>query len=154
VTEELEVIISNMRNICWIRSSLLPPSSVLVKIEAAGFSETLATTYQTARGHDSEDQNPKCQHRVQLIIQSVKNKTKEFESNEPYLWTISMNHIYAQHWNVKTSFHMEISHVGRLLFCKVISSGGKTVTLSFLVFFFVYKYHRTVPMWLYCKKHQ
>ena len=66
-----------MRNIDWIRSSLLSPSSVLVKVEAAGFSDTLETTYQTARGHDTEDQNPNCQHRVQLIIQFVKKKDEE-----------------------------------------------------------------------------
>jgi hypothetical protein len=66
-----------MRNICWIRSSLLPPSSVLVKIEATGFSETVKTSYQTERGHDTEDQNPNFQYRVQLIIQSVKEQDEE-----------------------------------------------------------------------------
>ena len=73
-----------MRTICWIRSSLLPTNSVLVKVEAARISETLATTYQTRRGHDTEDQNPNCQHHLQLIIQFEKNKTKKFEDNEPY----------------------------------------------------------------------
>ena len=74
-----------MRNICWVRSILLTSSLVLVKVEAAGFTETVETTYQSARCHDTEDQNPNCQKRVQLIIQyekKKKNKTKKFESNE------------------------------------------------------------------------
>ena len=66
-----------MRNICWIRNSLLPPSSVLVKVEAAEFSETLKISHQTARGHDTEDQNQNCQYRVQPIIQSVKKQDEE-----------------------------------------------------------------------------
>jgi len=74
------------RNIRWVRSILLPSSLVLVKVEAAGFTETVETTYQTARCHDTEDQNPNCQHRVQVIIQFVKgNKTKKVEVNETYL---------------------------------------------------------------------
>jgi len=63
MTEELEVIVM-MRNVCWIRSSLLPPSSVLMNVEVAGFSETLETTYQFAGCHGTEDYNPNCQHCV------------------------------------------------------------------------------------------
>jgi len=48
-----------------------------VKVEAAEFSETLKTSHETARGHDTEDQNPNCQYRVQPIIQSVKKQDEE-----------------------------------------------------------------------------
>jgi len=49
----------------------------MVKVETAGFSENLTTTCQTARCHDTEDYNPKCQGRVEMIIQFVKKREEE-----------------------------------------------------------------------------
>ena len=51
------------------KSRLLTPLWEQVKMDVAGFSETLTTTYQTARCYDTEHQNSECQHRVQIIIQ-------------------------------------------------------------------------------------
>jgi hypothetical protein len=76
-TEELEVIISKDEK--HLLDSKQSAASIFRVGEdrAARLSETLANTYQTARSHDTEDQNPNCQHRVQLKIQCVKNTDEQ-----------------------------------------------------------------------------